>query len=98
MHMAAAMSNMPRIENETVLVDVPTKMLGDTLMSNVDLVNFIRYETGHLGLVIKAVVNGNNSQQQQEIVYTAKQKVDKMQEENHFVTELINKFTLTIEY
>lgn len=98
MHLSAAMVNTPKVENDAIVVEVATKMLGDVLATNADLVNFLRYETGHLGLVIKPVVQSNSQSKPQEMVYTARQKFEKMREQNVHIGELAEMFKLCIEY
>ena len=98
MHLASLMSNPPTVEGENIVVPASNQMQVDLLSSNADLVHFMRYQTGHLNLNIVARIDENGEQVVKEIVYTSKQKLERMLEQNPNVKSLMDVFNLNLEY
>lgn len=94
-HLYTVMQTAPRVEEHTVKVKVKSELQANTLKSSVDLVEFLRKETGDRSLIIGVEIEPRN-EEQEEILYTPKSKLDKMISENSEIKNLVQLLSLEI--
>lgn len=96
-YMCSIMSNTPHAVGAEIHIDVNSQKISDNLTNATDLIEFLRKELNNNTIVICPQIVDNKSNNVV-IVYTAKQKLEKMIESNQFIKSFIDDLDLDIEY
>ena len=85
----------PKLDGSTITIEVVSEQT-DNISHSQELIDFLRQNLHNSSLSIKAIVNANLADGK-ELVYTPRQKIDKMIEANPKIMELIKAFSLDLE-
>jgi len=97
-HLYTLMQRQPKVDGNVVIAMVSTGLQETKMLDSRDLVDFLRKETGVSSLVLRVEVEEDKAEVNRRVVYTSREKLEFMIEQNPSIAELVKKFSLDVDF
>lgn len=100
-HLYTLMQRLPRVEGNIICATVNSKLQESKLLESLELIDFIRMETGVKSLSIRVEVEEveeTSEVSDVKIAYTSKEKLAMLIEKNPDIDDLVKEFSLDVDF